>query len=846
MSEPVSTIHQIIGTDGAAYPATGCFNLWVGNGPDVFAFPREGNTIQPLTSGKAYFADLIRACDQAADSGEVLIIGWQVNWDALLAPGVRLYDLIYRHSKRGVKFYVMPWNDTNPVQTYDDETRAVLESINARLGLEGTAARVHVQLSRSFASTNVLYYSHHQKCVIVDRKIAYVGGIDLAYGRYDDDTFGLRADADGREVLNRYNPGIPWLKPLKESEVVDPDLMTGVVDQNLRRTSLAPTEAERASAKVKAGAYQIPYQENSGWNGVAQEKVGIGPIAEQNPVRLETLDERIQPRMPWQDVHARIEGPAVIDLVRNFAQRWNIGGKPLLAVPSPKSADLAFKPGTVSIQVLRSAPAQMRQKEYRALKNKADFVAPQGTDASIEEAMVRLIDNAAYFLYIENQFFVSDFGEEAPFGRGEQSPAAQFISAFGGQDQEGTASGLAVTLNDADSHIKLFRNGRISPHIDDSELLNPPTNRICPALIKRIRKAIFQGNPSPFHVYITLPVHPEGSLANATVVTQIYWTMQTLVFGSHSLLNGIRRALKAKQLADAGKPYQAVLDNPRNTEHEEIPFEACYEYVTLLNLRNWEKLGDHYVTEQIYGHTKMMIADDRFALFGSANINDRSLLGERDSEIAVLVMDNDKTRADIGLGRQTPVRSFARELRMQVWKKLFGITGNVRPATHLQTAIEQPANPASWKAIQKQAEANAEAYEKAFEFVPRSWTARTDPDTGRPISGSVLPTWDTQVKPPPEYAKKWSDGFLKSPMPFQKEFWSEVPAISASVNALSDIKGFFSALPIHWTEEENIQFSFPTSLVTKNERSRDVVPRRGDPTDMAWNSPDDWEKEVGA
>jgi phospholipase D1/2 len=34
-----------------------------------------------------------------------------------------------------------------------------------------------------------------------------------------------------------------------------------------------------------------------------------------------------------------------------------------------------------------------------------------------------------------------------------------------------------------------------------------------------------------------------------------------------------------------------------------------------------------------------LIVDDRIALIGSANINDRSMLGSRDSELAVVVED---------------------------------------------------------------------------------------------------------------------------------------------------------------------------------------------------------------
>lgn len=38
-----------------------------------------------------------------------------------------------------------------------------------------------------------------------------------------------------------------------------------------------------------------------------------------------------------------------------------------------------------------------------------------------------------------------------------------------------------------------------------------------------------------------------------------------------------------------------------------------------------------------YVHSKFMIVDDRQAFVTSANINDRSMMGPRDSEIGVLV-----------------------------------------------------------------------------------------------------------------------------------------------------------------------------------------------------------------
>lgn len=46
------------------------------------------------------------------------------------------------------------------------------------------------------------------------------------------------------------------------------------------------------------------------------------------------------------------------------------------------------------------------------------------------------------------------------------------------------------------------------------------------------------------------------------------------------------------------------------------------------------------VTEIVYVHSKLMIVDDKFVIIGSANINDRSLLGNRDSELAVKIYIN--------------------------------------------------------------------------------------------------------------------------------------------------------------------------------------------------------------
>ena len=79
-------------------------------------------------------------------------------------------------------------------------------------------------------------------------------------------------------------------------------------------------------------------------------------------------------------------------------------------------------------------------------------------------------------------------------------------------------------------------------------------------------------------------------------------------------------------------------------------------------------------TELVYIHSKLMIVDDRKVIIGSANINDRSMLGDRDSEIAVLVED-DTEDADIVISKMNgkPYRAgrFAYTMRTSLFRLVY-------------------------------------------------------------------------------------------------------------------------------------------------------------------------------
>ncbi len=77
----------------------------------------------------------------------------------------------------------------------------------------------------------------------------------------------------------------------------------------------------------------------------------------------------------------------------------------------------------------------------------------------------------------------------------------------------------------------------------------------------------------------------------------------------------------------------------------------------------------------IYVHSKAMIVDDRSGMIGSANLNERSLNGNRDSEIAVAFWPNEST--DKAATRQ--LRAFRRRLwdehLGEAWMKQHGQLG---------------------------------------------------------------------------------------------------------------------------------------------------------------------------
>jgi phosphatidylserine/phosphatidylglycerophosphate/cardiolipin synthase-like enzyme len=163
----------------------------------------------------------------------------------------RLMDIFYVLAKNGVKIYIL---------LFCEPTLAL--AINS-LYTKRTLQHLHqnIKITRHPKGTQSILWSHHEKLVIIDQKIAFVGGLDLCWGRYD------TKDHPVVEEKNKYNtyfyPGCDYI--------------------NERQVDLHNVERF--------------YEEQ--------------------------LPRDRMPRMPWHDVHTMVEGPIVSDIVRHFVERWN-------------------------------------------------------------------------------------------------------------------------------------------------------------------------------------------------------------------------------------------------------------------------------------------------------------------------------------------------------------------------------------------------------------------------------------------------------------------------------------------------------------------------------------------
>ncbi|KAJ9436383.1 Phospholipase D gamma 1 [Diplonema papillatum] len=147
------------------------------------------------------------------------------------------------------------------------------------------------------------------------------------------------------------------------------------------------------------------------------------------------------------------------------------------------------------------------------------------------------------------------------------------------------------------------------------------SNRIPTVLTERIVRAI--NHRDRFCAYVVLPLFPEGDPASRPMQEILYWQYETV--GAMYLRIG--DALQAIGSKDSPTDYLNFFCLGKRCTGQPRPVGDTADKRQAALLK--------YGRLPIYVHSKMIIVDDDYMVLGSCNVNDRSMAGDRDSEIAV-------------------------------------------------------------------------------------------------------------------------------------------------------------------------------------------------------------------
>lgn len=165
----------------------------------------NGNHVRVLIHGAVYFKQLYQELCQLESQDWLHFTDWEGDPDERLTPdpGSELGRVLAELARRGVHVRGLLWR-SHPRQAHFSEQQ------NARLVMEVNEAGGEVLLDERVRRGG----SHHQKLVVVRRSgdprgdVAFVGGIDLAYGRRDDARH--EGDPQAVEMSPRYGDRPPW------------------------------------------------------------------------------------------------------------------------------------------------------------------------------------------------------------------------------------------------------------------------------------------------------------------------------------------------------------------------------------------------------------------------------------------------------------------------------------------------------------------------------------------------------------------------------------------------------------------------------------------------------------
>lgn len=594
----------------------------------------------------------------------------------------RLDQIIKRRAEAGVKIYVIVYREVEAAITCNSaHTKHALQSLCP----EGSPGYGNIKIMRhpdhnvlENAADMTFYWAHHEKFIVIDYEMAFIGGLDLCFGRWDNHQHQL-SDLHPEGIQNEMWPG----QDFNNNRVMD-------------------------------------FQKVDDWKANELSKADYG-------------------RMPWHDVAMGVIGGCVYDIAEHFVLRWNFikrdkykrddrfdwlelrgrqgEDEDLVGVQRPKHpvGDYILHPykpleeknisnrGTVHAQIVRSS---------------ADWSSGILVDHSIQNAYSEIIRKAEHYVYIENQFFITATGDqqapihntigrsivEAVVRAGKEGRKFRVIivipaiPGFAGDLRSDAATGTRAIMDyqyrslcrGEHSIFEQVRKEGIDPtkHIFVFNLRSYDRLNKTPAMAKQEEQSGLK--------YQDI----QRAEAEEIMGTGIYGSED--VEGGKDTHMGKEHKFSLSSLLHKGQHAKDVAKENLHDEHRTTAsesqvdkkrrFEAARQEgesessasVSKCAMAGTGKVVDevwegdpeeeinNWIQEELYIHAKLLIVDDRIVVCGSSNLNDRSQLGYHDSELSIVMEDANRIQSTMD-GKPYEAGYHAATLRRYLWREHLGM-----------------------------------------------------------------------------------------------------------------------------------------------------------------------------
>lgn len=583
---------------------------------ESFAPERDGNKIKWYVDGRDYFWAVSIALEKAKET--IYIEDWWLSPELFLRRPPyfnqewRLDQILKRRAEAGVKIYIVVYKEVaQAISCNSAHTKHALHALCP----EGTPGHKNIKVLRhpdhnvfENAGDMTFYWAHHEKFIVIDYALAFIGGLDLCFGRWDDRQHPL-ADVHPAGVQNEVFPGQDF--------------------NNNRIMDFKTVEDWKSNELSKADYGRMP------WHDVAMGLIGdcVYDIAEHFVLRWNFVKRDKYKRddgVPWITIQGRENENE--DLIAVQRPKFPVGGylhHPLSGLETKPWAD--HHQGTVHAQIVRSS---------------CDWSSGiEPAEHSIQNAYSEIIRNAEHYVYIENQFFITATGDEQSpihntIGRaivdacvraGKEGRKFRVIivipaiPGFAGDLRDDAAMGTRAIM---DYQYKSINRGEHSIFGQIKAQGVEPGNHIfvfnlrsfdrlnkTPAMqrqeeksgikyqdVQRANAEEIMGNAAPN----STDRHPDGNESSSDEEER-------------------EKRIDAKRRFEASRE-EAGITEKESTKNDSIARTAMLGSEKVSD-QEWsgdlEGEKENFVQEELYIHGKLLIVDDRIAICGSSNINDR-------------------------------------------------------------------------------------------------------------------------------------------------------------------------------------------------------------------------------